>query len=160
MKRLLSLLILIAFAIPQANAGVWDREVTRAETIHVFLTDAGYVLEPCTGLVFPDVPVDHPYCDAIEMGHELGFVFDYHLGSFNPEGTITRAEAAKIAYLVYEIDPSEPETFSYTDVSPRAWYFTFIESLNAVGAFHITSGAWHPSEHLKRSGLRFWKDHL
>jgi hypothetical protein len=77
------------------------------------------------------------------------------IGENVPDFTITTNVqiAADVPYLV-------TATQTYTDVAPDTWYFGFVESLNAVGAFGITSGAWHPEEPFRMKAFRYWMRHL
>lgn len=61
---------------------------------------------------------------------------------FNPDGTLTRAEAAKMIYnLLSEADRAGgPLDVSFSDVSSRSWYATAVNTLASHGILNGTGG--------------------
>ncbi len=53
---------------------------------------------------FPDVPEDAPYVQAVEALAELGIFTGDDQGNFNPDKTITRAEAATVLCCMLGVD--------------------------------------------------------
>lgn len=138
----------------------FTKNVTRGQLVNRLLRDAGYTLQPCSGSLFPDVPSTHPYCDAIEEAVAQGIVNGYTDGTFHPNQFVNRAESAKVAYLTYNIPLYTPLTPSYNDVEATVWFYVFVESLNAEGAFSITSGNWNPEKLLTLNALGYWTSQL
>lgn len=54
----------------------------------------GYVPPPSTGMVFTDVPIDHPQGDFIEQLAAEGITSGCDVGLYCPDGTLQRAEMA------------------------------------------------------------------
>lgn len=55
--------------------------------------------------LFSDVPPDAWFAGYVAKGQALGLIEGYHDGTFRPEQPITRAEAAKIIYLLMVSNP-------------------------------------------------------
>ena len=64
-----------------------------------------------------------------------GYINGYEDGTFRPQNNITRAEACKIiASLIDPEGKSEGQT-KFSDVTPEKWYFDYVATLDAIGAF-------------------------
>lgn len=141
---------------PDSDTAVTTAYVTRGSFWNTVLPDAGYELIPCEGQHFPDVPVDHPYCAAINTAYENGFDVGNSNGQFNPDENMNRAESSKLTTLPYPIQPSDAETSSFDDVDPESWYHPYVEGLNEVGAFRQSSGLFYPDNLLEEDDLGYW----
>ena len=76
---------------------------------------------------FPDVKDDYKYSSAIELLASLNVLGGYEDGTFRPESNITRAELAKILYVVYggSEDPMANlyvGDSEFTDVAKNVWF--------------------------------------
>ncbi len=145
----------------QGNFGnqFWTANATRGEVINAAMIDAGHPITPCTGAMYNDVPLNHPYCDAIESGTNLGFVQGLN-GQFLPNNTQLRAEAAKIIVTTHTLQLANPTMPTYNDVAVGVWYYQYVEGLNANGTTRASSGNFYPSDPIKRKELKWWLDHM
>lgn len=82
---------------------------------------------------YSDVPAGVWYADAVQSLMEKG-ALDTTQTRFRPEDSATRAEFFKLVVeLTSGLLGSAPETPSFDDVSPNAWYFEYIEQAAAYG---------------------------
>lgn len=93
-----------------------------------------YALEPVVPAVtFKDVSAKHPNAAAITKLQRANVIHGAE-GYFNPEGTLTRGQFAKILSLAMTIEPTGTTTFQ--DVKPNYWAAGYISALadrNIVG---------------------------
>lgn len=98
---------------------------------------------------FPDVPETADYFEAVEMLAELGIVKGDDHGNFNPDSTITRAEAATMIcrLLGVEEEAKAITQSSFTDVPSTHWavgYVTKCVELGIIGGYG--NGKFGPSD--------------
>lgn len=124
---------------------------------------------------FSDVPPTHPNFDAIEFLANEGIVGGYPDGSFNPSGTINRAEAMKLIVLaestwfgqefsedriaqpVIETDEEGNETvvtpvFTFNDVPGDAWFTPYVYNAydrDIVGGYE--GGEFRPGNNINKA---------
>lgn len=82
-------------------------------------------------------------------GEHAGYVTGYDDGTFRPNDTITRAQAASLLYRLLERPGSE--FVRLEDVSETAYYYTDVGYLAAIGVLDITGGTLNPDEYLTRA---------
>ena len=83
---------------------------------------------------FADVPTTHAYYKEIAALANAGIISGSN-GKFNPKGTLTRAQMAKMISLGFELTDGAAKDFS--DVSEEAWYY---EHVQKMAAHNITTG--------------------
>lgn len=73
--------------------------------------------------------------DAINFLAKKGVVTGYDETTFNPNGSVTRAEFAKMISSLYNLVNSSSKfaTQSFTDVPKDAWYFNYVEVCAQLG---------------------------
>ncbi len=142
-----------------------DEEVTRGSFADDLLSAMGTVLDPCTGGLFPDVPLGHEYCAAIETAVNDGLMDGRAVGSFAPDDFINRAEGIKVVVLAaLGAGAGDPlYEAGFLDVDPLDWYAEFV---NTAHEFGITTGYldehgvptnyFGPADTLMQSHLDIW----
>ncbi|MBQ8003385.1 MAG: S-layer homology domain-containing protein, partial [Clostridia bacterium] len=76
---------------------------------------------------YTDVPDSHKYAEAINLLSGIGIITGYGNGTFRPEGTITRAEAATIMVRVLGLDDNVQQANTiFTDVDKSHWASGYI----------------------------------
>ena len=73
--------------------------ITRAQMVHAWakILQPGDMVKQNTVIALPDVDADTPYYEDIRLFYEAGILSGIDAaGTFNPEGNITRAEAATV----------------------------------------------------------------
>lgn len=137
-----------------------DRAINRAEFAGALVASAELETAPCE--TFTDVPLDVWFNEPICTLASGGFMAAYPDGTFRPFGNITRAEAARLIYAVFEIiEPKIPiVTNRFSDVSPDTWYAPYINHLAALGFFDREisrrTTVFRPSAPLTVNAARSW----
>ena len=94
--------------------------ITRAEfTVLAVIASGG---EAEYGLGFSDTGGNWAEGYIISAARH-GIINGYEDGSFRPENTITRAEAAKIVNVLLHRTGSIQSSKTWNDVTPTAWYY-------------------------------------
>lgn len=116
----------------------------------VLFTLFGTVAHAASYKYFPDVPDDARYAYEINLLKEAGIFSGDGAGNFNPNQTMTRAEAATIMLRLFvgDVEPS-PSTGSFTDVASSHWAYGYIETAvkhGMIGGYG--NGKFGPSDEL------------
>ncbi len=80
------------------------------------------------GNSFIDVNENHWAYDAIEWMAAKKILDGYGEGIFKPDGTITRAQFAKIMVLALDLSVDKPESSSFIDIGENQWFYEYVES--------------------------------
>lgn len=98
---------------------------------------------------FLDVPVQHPYYEAIQHAYRAGIIDGYQDSSFKPEAPVTRAQMAKILALAFKLTGDGSSVFQ--DVPANHWSYDYVQ---ALAGKNITTtgptGLYRPDEQLTR----------
>ncbi|MEO4055670.1 S-layer homology domain-containing protein [Solibacillus sp. CAU 1738] len=93
--------------------------------------------DPIFAFTFPDVPLEtHPNALNIQKLLEAGII-DANPNGFNPNGTLTRAQLAKMLVKAYGLELNKDNIQSFKDVSNQSWYNDYIQIL---ASHNITTG--------------------
>jgi|GEM_PF-1202377 len=136
--------------------------VTRAQMATMlarFLTNGD--MPTTTNSSFEDT-INHPSKDAIEVVKQAGLFNGQTETTFNPNGTITRAQMAKVvAHWIETVCAQDPSKTicqasgkgkSFTDVSPTHWAASAIEQVSTWGIMTGNSETtFHPNGSLTRA---------
>ena len=103
---------------------------------------------------FSDVPASHPYYDAIAKAVGLGWVNGYEDGTFKPDGSITRAEAAKVVNRALSRSPDKEwidanvKDALYSDLTKDHWAYYELMEASVAHDVSIENGAehWNPEK--------------
>ena len=83
---------------------------------------------------FADVPTTHMYYKEIAALSNAGIISGVG-GKFNPEGTLTRAQMAKMISIGFALEAGQADSF--TDVTSDDWYYEYVQRMAAK---KITTG--------------------
>ncbi|MCI2057511.1 MAG: S-layer homology domain-containing protein [Oscillibacter sp.] len=107
---------------------------------------------------FPDVDADSAFAPSIAWAAETGIVGGYADGTFRPDKTLTRAQAAAMTANVLKLEgyvrgTAESAAQVYTDVtSIESWAQGGVAMVTRLGVMHGTaSGAFMPNGTLTRA---------
>lgn len=115
-------------------------------------------VDPAFDLPADPEPTPAPEQEPLSPGLETTAHPAYIRGSndmFRPGGTLTRAEICSLVYSLLEAPPPEDGTdLSFTDVSPKAWYYKYVMPLAKMGAVEgFADGSFKPAKHVTRGEL-------
>ena len=101
---------------------------------------------------FADVNEDIYYSDAIAYCYYQGYIGGYPDGSYRPEATITRQEAAKIIAEALELTETDDELFT-DDNLIHEWAEDYVYQCKAAGIFggDADTGNFRPTDAISRA---------
>jgi hypothetical protein len=136
-----------------------EDEITRAEVVKIAVL--GFNLPEISvkipSKIFPDVSSSDWYADFVARAKNFGVVNGRKDGNFDPNNSITRAEAVKILLLSSKISVegakfSDEQKAKFSDVEDYAWYYPYIAKvteLNLVSG--KKDGKFHPKDKITRA---------
>lgn len=99
---------------------------------------------------FKDIPANHVYYKQIAAIVESGIMSGKGDNTFDPNGTLTRAQMAKVVALAYDLKGTS--SINFKDVSKDHWAYSFVQQL---AANKITTGygdnTFKPNEAISRA---------
>lgn len=109
----------------------------------------GNAFADVTNTPFPDVPVDADYAEAVATLAELGIFKGDNAGNFNPDESISRAEAATVICRMLGVaeEAKQLTNVVFTDVPATHWavgYVSKAAELGIIGGYG--NGKFGPSD--------------
>lgn len=102
--------------------------------------------------VYSDLSRSNPYFNYIKYLSQRGIVAGFPDGSFRPEESVSRAEAAVMLAKAMELEAGPAGETSFHDVGKNHWAAAYIESCAKAGYMKgYPDGSFHPDEILSRS---------
>ncbi|WP_285396579.1 S-layer homology domain-containing protein [Lysinibacillus sp. fls2-241-R2A-57] len=99
---------------------------------------------------FKDIPANHVYYKQIAAVVEAGIMSGKGGNTFDPNGTLTRAQMAKVVALAYDLEGTS--NINFKDVSKDHWAYPYVQQL---AANDITTGygdnTFRPNEAISRA---------
>lgn len=98
--------------------------------------------------------IDKDAAESVELLYALKIMTGDEKGNFNPNATITRAEVAKMIYVILN-KGNDDKAVNYaaanlfTDVPATAWYAGYINYLAALGLVNGSEGKFYPTNPVK-----------
>ena len=98
--------------------------------------------------------IDKDAAESVELLYALDIMTGDEKGNFNPNATITRAEVAKMIYVILNKgNDDKAATYAvanlFTDVPATAWYAGYINYLAALGLVNGSEGKFYPTAAVK-----------
>lgn len=117
-----------------------ENQVTRAEFAKLVLLSslnrkASYFPSVPT---FPDVPSSHWAFGYVEACAKLGWIAGYPDGKFEPENSVSKAEALKIIVLARELPLSVHAKDAFLDCDEEDWFFSFVQTALSFNILRIS----------------------
>ena len=126
----------IADGRPDRSYGPLDG-VSRAEMAAFLVKALGETPTTPTAAPFPDVAVSKWHAGYIDRLKQLGYVTGRPDGTYGPDDTVTRAEAAAFLIKALGETPTTPTADPFTDVPSNTWYAGYVDRLKELG---LTTG--------------------
>lgn len=147
------------------------KNVTRAELAKLLTNAMGSDIGECEGLEFSDVKETDWFFEYVCYVYQEGIMMGSADGKFKPFNYVSRAEAAKVFSLAYDIEGGlyggpEPDSGDpYVDVKKEdnTWYYQYVWN---VGWLEIADvKAWkgakfRPMDMLTKSRAQLWADNF
>ncbi|WP_227394419.1 S-layer homology domain-containing protein [Jeotgalibacillus aurantiacus] len=114
-----------------------NQYVTRAQASKMISIISGYHPNTQENNDYNDVPESHWAHDYITQLTLDNIVSGKENGSFKPEDTLTRAQAAKMIVHAFDLNKTYQGTSFYSDVPSDSWYAPYVNALTEAG---ITTG--------------------
>jgi len=103
---------------------------------------------------FKDVPDSYWAYQQIQYLAAKKILSGYADGTFRPENSIKRDEFASMLVTALGLKQYRPAKPTFTDVSPKAWSYGYIEAAVKAGYIKgITTKTYGPSQYIKRADL-------
>lgn len=83
--------------------------------------------------IFTDVSVNHPYAEGINALTSSGIVKGFGDGTFKPDATVTRGQAAKMIAGALKLDTANVKNPNFKDIATSNQYYSQIAALVATG---------------------------
>ncbi|MER2155671.1 MAG: 5'-nucleotidase C-terminal domain-containing protein [Solibacillus sp.] len=83
--------------------------------------------------IFTDVTVSHPYAEGINALTSAGIVKGFGDGTFKPDATVTRGQAAKMIAGALKLDTTNVKNPNFKDIKSSNQYYSQIAALVATG---------------------------
>lgn len=126
--------------------------LTRAEVATIFfrmLTDDARSKYWCTTNNYTDVSSDDWFNNAVSTLSYAGIINGYSDGSFQPKGTITRAELVKMAMGFFNYTTGSSSS-RFTDVGDH-WAASYINKAAELGYLDIFGSTFEPNKAITRA---------
>ena len=130
-----------------------ENNVTRAEIAKMLVS--AFDINGASPVVFGDVKADAWYADFVAKASAAGVITGYN-GSFNPDGSLTRQDAALMVYRVLEKTGKLPEdSASFNDDAAIASYASnAVKVLGTIGVLNgDTNGNFNPASYITRAEI-------
>lgn len=114
--------------------------ITRAELVVALASASGEIAAGDTD--FKDVPANFWAREAISLAQEKGWVLGYADGTFRPNQSVTRAEAAVVLIAFYGRSPDAQAIdrglglHFFPDVASKSWYYPYVMEASTVHTAH------------------------
>lgn len=83
--------------------------------------------------IFTDVTASHPYAEGINALTSAGIVKGFGDGTFKPDATVTRGQAAKMIAGALKLDTTNVKNPNFKDIKTSNQYYSQIAALVATG---------------------------
>lgn len=131
-------------------------------------TADGDIIGKCYDPEFSDVPQDAWYWTYVCYLNTKGVMQGYADGTFKPNQKVTRAEAAKIYVMAYDVTldigmGGGPSVSPYADVSENDWYYQYVVDLVDYKIADIkgyVGAKFYPKQFLTVGRAEYWAKNL
>lgn len=101
---------------------------------------------------FTDVPSNYTYAKEIAAVHKAGIMTGKGDGkTFDPNGTLTRAQMAKMLGVAYKLSMGSEPVPPLQDVKPDFWAYEDIQKLQANQITIVSDGKYRPDDRVTRA---------
>ncbi len=128
-----------------------DKEITRAEIAALFARILNLDVSGGKEQIYADVPANHWAAGYINAVSQKGLFKGYANNTFNPNGSITRAELATAIFRCLELQEIVPIETHFNDIANH-WAFKYIEEIYRLKLINgYSDNTFMPDKKIKRS---------
>lgn len=102
---------------------------------------------------FSDISKDYRYSEEVNHLIELGIINGYPDGTFKPDRSVTRSQAAVMLARALDLDVDKVKAPNYKDVSTKSPSYKEIAAITEAGIMKGDKGKFNPSASLTRSQM-------
>lgn len=102
---------------------------------------------------FKDVQSNDFFYEAVNSLHARNIFSGYNDGTFRPNETVTRAQAAKVIAIVLNLDTTNMKDPGFKDVSKKDWAYKYIAALANKGIVVGSDGEYKPNNPITRAQM-------
>ena len=102
---------------------------------------------------FKDMQSNDFFYEAVNSLHARNIFSGYNDGTFRPNETVTRAQAAKIIAVALNLDTTNAKDPGFKDVSKQNWAYRYIAALANKGIVVGSDGAYKPNNPITRAQM-------
>lgn len=102
---------------------------------------------------FKDVQSNAYFYEAVNSLHARNIISGYDDGTFRPNETLTRAQAAKIIALSLNLDTTNIKDPGFKDVSKKDWAYKYIAALANKGIVVASESEYKPNNPITRAQM-------
>ncbi|WP_309089179.1 S-layer homology domain-containing protein [Domibacillus sp.] len=127
-------------------------QIFLASAAVVTLTAAAVPAEAASTAFFTDVKEGNALYPEIKDLHSQGKINGFKDGTFRPQESVTRGQAAKMIADILELDTTSPKAPNLKDVKKEKWYYGAVAALveaKIMGGFK--DGTFRPDQTLTRA---------
>lgn len=104
--------------------------------------------------IFTDVTASHPYAEGINALTSAGIVKGFGDGTFKPDATVTRGQAAKMIAGALKLDTTNVKNPNFKDIKTSNQYYSQIAALVATGFVKgYEDSTFRPTNHITHDQL-------
>jgi hypothetical protein len=106
-------------------------------------------------LPFKDVPQDHPFWAEKEINYLIdeGIISGYPDGTFRPDATLTRQQAAGLMVQALDLNLEGRPDPNFKDIKKGAYYYEAIAAVADEGLIRGSNGNFRPNETITRAQM-------
>ena len=140
---------------PSAKTGLYtpDAKITRAEFMRYI--NRAFHFEETTAISYSDVKTTAWYYDTVRIAKKYGYISGVGGGKMDPDGKITREQAAVIIGRLFKADPGsvKPSDLSFTDKAQiSTWSAGYIKAAQTHGIIAgYNDGSFRPQQTISRA---------
>ncbi len=124
-------------------------EINRAELLKVLILAGGYNPSSAYKECFPDIKEEW-FAPYVCFAKIKGWVNGYADGNFKPSQSVTKAEALKMIFNVFEVEVAGTDEDVFKDVRVGSWFTDYVYSANLLNFLDDDSPFFHPNSNILR----------
>jgi N-acetylmuramoyl-L-alanine amidase len=127
-----------------------DNRITRAELLKMVVLASGQSPKFDAAYSYGDVKSSDWFASYVSTAKKLGYVSAAN-ANFEPNRSITRAEAMKILMNFRKATIQYNASYSYGDVKSSDWFASYVSTAKRFGYISATNSSFRPNDSISRA---------